>query len=372
MSPEVLDAVTAEPVDVESPRAALAKLEPVVTDALVLQREPSAVLAEASKAAKALMTVMAAKPKKVIMNGEQYIENEDWLTIGHFYGVTAKIESDRYCEFGTVHGWEATAILVARDGREIGRATAMCLDDEEKWSTRAKKEWAYCLGKEDDCSKHGHSVEDPGRNLIVWVPNPNKPGKMLPKKTRITTGEEKVPLFQLRSMAQTRASSKVHASVLRFVPVLAGFKGTPAEELPDAQHVAQSEPVIQIQHADDAVGDNMAEPSLLSDPATPDELGVPDPPPPTITRPSRPIGPADLEHLPKDAVLLLEVGPGFDPACAELATHLSQKYPIFAKPVAVMARDCCQRVTPVTIQLQTSPEGTTYVKKLTRVTSGPF
>ena len=43
---------------------------------------------------------------------------------------------------------------------------------------------------------------------------------------------KKKPLFQLRSMAQTRASSRVYASVFRFVTVLAdNVAGTPAEEL---------------------------------------------------------------------------------------------------------------------------------------------
>lgn len=209
---------------------------PSVSDALVLQRDPEIVLAEATKAAKALMAVMDQKPHKVMMNGEQYLENEDWLTIGHFYGVTAQIESDKFVEFGDVRGWEATAILVSRDCRVLGRCTAMCLNDEEKWSSRPKKEWAYCLGT-GDCGQHEHSVEDPGYDRLVWEPNPAKPGKNKPKKARITTGEEKVPFFQLRSMAQTRASSKVHSSVLRFVPVLAGFKATPAEELPDSERV---------------------------------------------------------------------------------------------------------------------------------------
>jgi hypothetical protein len=69
----------------------------------------------------------------------------------------------------------------------------MCLNDEERWSTRPKYEW--------------------------------QDGK------RIRMGEEIVPLFQLRSMAQTRACAKALRNVFAWVVVLAGYKPTPAEEM---------------------------------------------------------------------------------------------------------------------------------------------
>jgi hypothetical protein len=53
-------------------------------------------------------------------------------------------------------------------------------------------------------------------------------------------------------MAQTRASSKVLASVLRFVPVLAGFKPTPADELDEAEQVAQE--AVAVVHEVEPVG----------------------------------------------------------------------------------------------------------------------
>lgn len=217
----------------------IARLVPPVSDALVLQRDPNDVLAEASRAAKALMTVMASKPDKVMMNGQQYIENEDWQTIGHFYGVTAKIESDHFVEFGTVQGWEATAVLVSRDGRELGRATAMCLNDEEKWSSRAKYEWHYVM--KDGSILSEEAARAKGNSAMVWEETSEKKPdgslKSKPKKQKVEVGITAVPMFQLRSMAQTRASSKVHRTVLAFVPVLAGYSATPAEEMPQAERV---------------------------------------------------------------------------------------------------------------------------------------
>src|SRR5678816_2244550 len=57
-----------------------------------------------------------------------------------------------------------------------------------------------------------------------------------PKKERVLVGEEGVPSFQLRSMAQTRAASKALRNALAWVVVLAGYRPTPAEELPQVDH----------------------------------------------------------------------------------------------------------------------------------------
>jgi hypothetical protein len=340
----------------------LARVESPVSDALVLQREPALVLAEARKAAQALMAVMAQKPKKVMMNGEQYIENEDWLTIGHFYGVTAKIESDKFVEFGDVKGWEATAVLVARDGRELGRATAMCLNDEEKWSNRPKKEWAYCLGKEEDCSLHGHSVEDPGPNFLIWVPRPGK--SAAPKRARVVTGEEKVPMFQLRSMAQTRASSRVHASVLRFVPVLAGFKGTPAEEMSDAERVdntPQSAPPVRQDGSGEAIAPQAqaargSAGGSASDTVADQNVYMPEG--------------LDGSDLPDPIVYLTKVAPGMG-STKGFIWHTRQA--VNATGLAIykqfeQARQWCQEGVPVRLTDKTSKQsGKAYIDKIEAV-----
>lgn len=138
-------------------------------------RQPQEVLAEAQKAAKALAEVVRGKKKPVIMNGEQYLEFEDWQTVAKFYGVTAKVTHTEYITFGEVHGFEAMAVALNRYGAEISGAEAMCLNDEQNWKSK--------------------------------------------------------PLFQLRSMAQTRACAKSLRNVLAWVVVLAGYKPTPAEEM---------------------------------------------------------------------------------------------------------------------------------------------
>ena len=161
--------------------------------ALVMQRAPEIVLQEAALAAKALRDLVEAKPKKVVLNGKTFLQFEDWLTVARFYGITVASRVTNYVERGRVVGYEchAEAILVST-GQVIGAGQAECLDDEKNWNMRA--------------------VYRDGQRV----------------------GEEKVPLFQLRSMAQTRAQAKALRSILSWVVVLAGYAPTPAEEMDSA------------------------------------------------------------------------------------------------------------------------------------------
>lgn len=144
---------------------------------VMITREPDVVLNEARKAAKALKDVVSQKAKPVMMNGEQYLEFEDWQTVGKFYGVTAKVIQTAFIDYGNAQGFEAKAVAIRPDGMEVSAAEAMCLNDEPNWKSK--------------------------------------------------------PLFQLRSMAQTRACAKALRNCLAWVVVLAGYRPTPAEEIQD-------------------------------------------------------------------------------------------------------------------------------------------
>lgn len=148
--------------------------------ALAVQRSPEIVLEEAKRAAKALQKIIDAKPNRVVINEKTYLVYEDWQMLGRFYGLTAAARSTHFVEFGETRGFEATAeILLISTNQVISGAEAMCLDDEYKWSDK--------------------------------------------------------PLFQLKSMAQTRACAKAFRNVLSWVAVLAGYAPTPAEELDEEQ-----------------------------------------------------------------------------------------------------------------------------------------
>lgn len=167
-----------------------------------LVRPPDEVLAEATVAAKALKAVLEQKPDKVMMGGNQYLEYEDWQTVGQFYGYAVATHEAVPIELFGVKGFKATADLVDyRTGMIIGHAEAVCMRDEEKWGSRPKYEWR-------DDAETG-------------------------ERKRFQVGEEPVPWYQLASMAQTRAGAKAFRNRLAWVVVLAGFKPTPAEELPD-------------------------------------------------------------------------------------------------------------------------------------------
>lgn len=158
--------------------------------ALAIQCAPNIVLEEATRAAKALADVIENKAKKVVFNGKTYLQFEDWQTLGRFYGVTAAARSTRYVEYGegdyAIRGFEATAdALLVGNNQTISSAEAMCLDDEPNWRRK--------------------------------------------------------PLFQLKSMAQTRACAKALRNVLAWVVVLAGYAPTPAEEM-DATEVSEACP----------------------------------------------------------------------------------------------------------------------------------
>lgn len=157
---------------------------------------PEATLMQAKAAASALATVVGAKKNPVRFKGEQYLEFEDWQTVARFYSLAAEVEWSRYIEMGTVHGFEARAVVKNLvTGEQVSAAESMCMNDEDRWSQRPKYK-----------EVNGKRVQD---------------------------GSEAVPLFQLRSMAQTRACAKALRNVLSWVVVLAGYRGTPAEEMID-------------------------------------------------------------------------------------------------------------------------------------------
>lgn len=213
---------------------------------ITLSRPPAIVLAEAQEAAKALQSVIASNPTKVVMNGEQYLEFEDWQILGRFYGITGKLEGDaQFVEFpGGIMGFKATSVAL-HHGEVISRADAYCLNDEEKWRSKPKYEYHMVLSD-------GRTMpeDDAPRNLWIWDPHPTKAGKNMPRKQRVHVGEETVPLFQLASMAQTRANAKVHRNVLSWVARLAGYKPTPAEEL-DGPATVTTRPVVDREPGDD-------------------------------------------------------------------------------------------------------------------------
>lgn len=123
--------------------------------------------------AQSLARIVEAQHLYTDIQGRKHLHVEAWVTIAEGYGYNIDIEWTHPLGGG---GYEARAVIKDTTGQTIGHAEAEC-------------------GSEGD----GH-----------WVGRPN---------------------FQQRSMAQTRAISKVARNRLAWVVVLAGYSPTPSEEM---------------------------------------------------------------------------------------------------------------------------------------------
>jgi hypothetical protein len=187
-------------------------------------------------------------------------------------------------------------VQVATD-KIVSRAEAMCLNDEPKWSARPKYEWHYVKKSGGTCA------DDPGRDEIIWEKQAGA-AKSRPKKERVLVGNEAVPLFQLRSMAQTRACAKAMRNALAWVVVLAGFKPTPAEELDSVidshrkLHGERNMGSAQIVHDDEDITQQI--PGVGKESATPQATSSP-----LTATPAGPAGTADHEYISDDQARIL-------------------------------------------------------------------
>lgn len=138
--------------------------------------EPSIKVEFARKVAKLLKDIIDQRPKKVIINGKQYIDFEAYQTIASFYGYSVGTEwTMPIVVSDNIIGYSAKANVFNKEGRLVSSAESSCTKDEDNWK--------------------------------------NKPD------------------FQVRSMAQTRACVKALRNVFAWVVVLAGYEPSPAEEM---------------------------------------------------------------------------------------------------------------------------------------------
>lgn len=157
---------------------------------LVLEGDPEKQLEFASKAAKALMKVVESKPKKVMINGKQYLEYGSWQTLGRFFGATAGVEWTKRIERnGIYQGYEARAIVI-HNGVTISSAEASCLTAERNWASRDE--------------------------------------------------------FAVKSMAQTRACAKALRNGFGWVAEMAGYASTPLEEMDGVPRDQEESPGVVI------------------------------------------------------------------------------------------------------------------------------
>lgn len=148
-------------------------VDPVAPMNLFGTADPRAVVARATEHANALAEVIQAKQLFKQIGAKNHVLVEAWTMLGSMLGVFPVVVWTRKLE----DGWEARVEARTLKGNVVGAAEASCTRTENTWKNR------------DD--------------------------------------------YALRSMAQTRATSKALRGPLGFVIVLAGFNATPAEEIPD-------------------------------------------------------------------------------------------------------------------------------------------
>lgn len=158
----------------------LAVIEQVSPATLFGTSDAKAIVAGATDRADALAGVIRAKGLSVSISGREYVKVEGWTLLGTMLGVFPVCTWTRRVEaVSGSDGWEARVEARTLGDQLVGAAEAQCCRDEETWKRRSD--------------------------------------------------------FALRSMAQTRATSKALRLPLGFVMSLAGYEPTPYEEMTEAE-----------------------------------------------------------------------------------------------------------------------------------------
>ena len=145
---------------------------------LLAARDPADLVKKATAMANVLEKVITDGKLFAMIQGKKHVQVEGWTTLGAMVGVFPIIEwTRRLEEDGDYLGWEARCTVQRPDGGIIGAAEAECRTNERRWASADS--------------------------------------------------------YAVRSMAQTRATSKAMRLPLAWVMTLAGFDPTPAEEMGD-------------------------------------------------------------------------------------------------------------------------------------------
>lgn len=139
--------------------------------------DPHKVLSMGQKMAKALKQVLTQNRWTVKIGSSEHLRFEAWQTLGSFFGyVPTVLKVEEIREGNKVMGYLCVGgVKRLRDGVIVSEAEATCMRDEPNWKNK--------------------------------------------------------PLFQLRSMAQTRACAKALRLCFSWIVTLAGYDPTPAEEV---------------------------------------------------------------------------------------------------------------------------------------------
>ena len=164
------DVIDAEATEIGS-AVAVREVAPVN---LFRAADPGEVIVKATATAKPLAEVIRKQKLYKTIQGKNHVLVEGWTLLGSMLGVFPIVQWTRKLD----NGWEARVEARTMDGNVVGAAEAQCLRTETRWA----------------------SADD----------------------------------YAIRSMAQTRATSRALRGPLGFVVQLAGFQPEPAEDMPES------------------------------------------------------------------------------------------------------------------------------------------
>ena len=210
------------------------------------------IVSEAAIVAKELGAVIKQQKLTAKISGRDHVLVEGWTLLGSLVGVFPIVTWTRQLE----DGWEARVEARTRHGDLVGAAEAQCTRTERTWKNR------------DD--------------------------------------------YALRSMAQTRATSKALRMPLGFVIHLAGFSATPFEEMPPPGPDVRAKVVV----GPDIDPMDMSDFGPVTDPSLEEE------PPQDIITVNQPVGSSFVAPEPRRTDT--DVGPITDPQRKKIYALLSK------------------------------------------------
>lgn len=205
--------------------------------------DPMAAIEFASQCASLLKGVLVRQQLITRIQGKDHVNAEGWTLLAAMTGYSPRVAWSRKVDPGIGDGWEACVELVDSFGRVCSAAEAMALKDEgAKWSRQE---------------------------------------------------------YSVRSMAQTRATSRAIRLKLGYIVTMAGYSATAAEEMPSDAHPSATPgiaPPARGRHAGGAPADQRPASSATS-PGAPPAAGtqgaVVDPRPATTA----PLSPGKAQFL---------------------------------------------------------------------------
>ena len=152
----------------------------------------------ATAVANQLKPIVESQGLAVTIGQGEHLKVEAWVTLGMFCGTSPQTEwtqEVRNPKSGELEGYKARVqVIRMATGEVIGAAECGCHFDEQQ-------------KRRDGSGLYDRWIEHGRQNRHACM-----------------------------SMAQTRATSKALAQALRWIPVLAGYSGTPFEEMPPEPH----------------------------------------------------------------------------------------------------------------------------------------